>query len=67
MKLSDFAEEFFRQLADALPNRPTLLRKSTLHRLIPHADPVAIPQEVREKLDLVEELFDDGQAGVGDG
>lgn len=67
MKLSDFAEEFFRQLADALPNQPMLLRKSTLHRLIPHADAAAIPQEVREKLDLVEELFDDGRAGGGEG
>lgn len=67
MKLSDFAEEFFRQLADALPNQPMLLRKSTLHRLIPHADPAAIPQEVREKLDLVEELFDDGRADGGEG
>ena len=66
LKLSDFAEEFFRRLADALPNRPMLLRKSTLHRLIPHADPAAIPHEVREKLDLVEELFDDGRAGVGE-
>ena len=58
VKLSDFAEEFFRRLADSTPTRPMLLRKNTLHRLIPYADPSAIPREVGEKLDLLEELFD---------
>ncbi len=56
-KLSDFAEEFFRRLATLVPERPMLLRKNTLHRLIPYADPSVISREVQDKLDLVEELF----------
>ena len=49
-KLSDLAEEFFRRLAVA-SKRPMLLRKSTLHRLVEHAEPATIPPEVAEKLD----------------
>lgn len=67
-KLSDLAEEFFRRLA-AASKRPMLLRKSTLHRLVEHAEPATIPPEVTEKLDLLEELFDRAEPGeeVGTG
>ena len=57
VKLSDFAESFFRQLSEERA-RPMLLRKRTLHRLITYADPAGIPSEVTEKLNLLEELFD---------
>ena len=56
VKLSDFAEEFFRRLADRL-GHAMLLRKGELHRLIEFADPAAIPDEVVAKLDLLAELF----------
>ena len=57
LKLSDFAEEFFRRLGDRL-GHPMLLRKGELHRLIRSLDPVAIPPEVKEKLDPLKALFD---------
>ncbi|MDD9989707.1 MAG: AAA family ATPase [Spirochaetaceae bacterium] len=57
LKLSDFAEEFFRRLGERLGN-PMLLRKGDLHRLIRSADPTSIPHEVGEKLDLLTELLD---------
>jgi len=56
LKLSDFAEEFFRQLAGRL-GHPMLLRKGQLHRLARFVEPVSIPSEVAEKLDLLERLF----------
>ena len=52
VKLSEFAEEFFRRLADRL-GHPMLLRKGELHRLIEFVDPATIPDEVTEKLDFV--------------
>ncbi len=61
-KLSDLAEAFFRRLADQ-SDRPMLLRKSILHRLVEHADPSTFSPEVRTKLDLVEELFDGAEPG----
>ena len=57
LKLSDFAEEFFRRLADAL-GHAMLFRKGDLHRLVRHVDPASIPPEVAEKLDLLKALFD---------
>ena len=57
VKLSDFAESFFRQLSEAT-GRPMLLRKGTLHRLVKYAEPAEIPPEVTEKLDLLQELFE---------
>ena len=57
LKLSDFAEEFFRRLADAL-GHAMLFRKGDLHRLVRHVAPAAIPPEVAEKLDLLKALFD---------
>ncbi len=56
IKLSDFAEEFFRRLADRL-GHAMLLRKTELHRLVDFADPESIPDEVTEKLDLLAGLF----------
>lgn len=55
-KLSIFAEEFFRRLAARLGG-PMLLKKGELHRLIRTVDPKAIPPEVSEKLDLLNDLF----------
>ena len=56
LKLSDFAEEFFRCLAGKLKHA-MLLKKGELHRLIAYADPQIIPAEVTEKLDLLNALF----------
>ena len=59
LKLSDFAEEFFRRLGQRL-GHPMLLRKSDLYRLIRNVTPAAIPPEVATKLDLMHALFDPG-------
>ena len=56
IKLSDFAEEFFRRLAARL-GLAMLLRKGELHRLVDFADPASIPEEVSAKLDLLAEIF----------
>ena len=56
LKLSDFAEEFFRRLADEL-GHAMLLRKGELHRLVAYVDPGRVPAEVSEKLDLLRTLF----------
>jgi ABC-type multidrug transport system ATPase subunit len=56
IKLSDFAEEFFRRLGDEL-HHPMLLRKGELHRLVAFVDPARIPAEVSEKLDLLQAIF----------
>ena len=57
IKLSDFAEEFFRRLAKML-GHPMLLKKGELHRLINFVDVGSVPVEVSKKLDLLKELFD---------
>lgn len=62
IKLSDFAEEFFRRLADRL-GHAMLLRKGDLHRLVEFTDPASIPEEVTAKLDLLAELFDKAKLG----
>lgn len=62
VKLSDFAEEFFRRLAERL-NHAMLLRKGELHRLVDSVDPAAIPEEVSRKLDLLGALFDSARPG----
>ena len=56
LKLSDFAEEFFRRLAVRL-GHAMLLRKGGLHQLVAFADPASISEEVSEKLDQLAELF----------
>lgn len=60
-KLSDFAEEFFRRLAERT-GQTMLLRKGDFHELIPIVPREAIPQEVGEKLDLLKALFDNAEA-----
>jgi len=55
-KLSSFAEEFFRRLAQRLGG-PMLLKKGELHRLVQIAPVAVIPAEVGEKLDLLAGLF----------
>ena len=57
IKLSEFAEDFFRRLA-ARTGGPMLLRKGDLDRLVAFADPDRIPAEVTEKLDRIAELDD---------
>lgn len=56
IKLSDFAESFFRALAQRL-GHSMLLRKRDLFRLIEFADRQSIPDEVGEKLDALYTLF----------
>lgn len=55
-KLSTFAEEFFRRLA-ARVGGSLLLRKGELHRLVALVAPDAIAAEVKEKLDLLANVF----------
>ncbi|MFN7835908.1 MAG: ATP-dependent nuclease [Burkholderiaceae bacterium] len=55
-KLSVFAEEFFRRLAQQLSGQ-MLLKKGELHRLVSCVNPQAIASEVTEKLDLLADLF----------
>lgn len=63
LKLSDFAEEFFRRLAARL-GHAMLLRKRDLHRLVAFMEMEAIAEEVIEKLELLVDLF---QAASGAG
>ena len=58
IKLSDFAEEFFRRLASQL-GHAMLLRKGELHRLVDLSHPASLPEEISEKLDLLADLFDE--------
>ena len=57
LKLSDFAEEFFRRLAKKL-DHAMLLRKRDLSRLVRFMDAESIPDEVSEKLGLLVDLFE---------
>lgn len=61
-KLSAFAEEFFRKLAEKLGGQ-MLLKKGELHRLVPTTQPQNIVPEVREKLDLLYELLAGASSG----
>ena len=56
IKLSDFAEEFYRRLSQ-VTGMPMLLRKGELHLLIPLIDPKEIAHEVHEKLDALQRLL----------
>lgn len=56
LKLSQFAEEFYRRLAEETGGQ-MLLRKGELHRLIHLMDVASIPAEVRSKLDELHGLF----------
>lgn len=62
LKLSDFAEEFFRRLAGKL-GHAMLLKKGELHRLVEYVKPGSIPKEVHEKLDLLQFLFKRANTG----
>ena len=56
IKMSDFAEGFFRSLAARLEH-PMLLKKGELHRLIKYVEPETIPLEVSKKLDLLQDML----------
>lgn len=56
LKLSTFAEEYFRRLA-ARVGGSMLLKKGELHRLVATIDAKTIAAEVKEKLDLLQTLF----------
>jgi ABC-type nitrate/sulfonate/bicarbonate transport system ATPase subunit len=56
IKLSHYAEEFFRRLSAEL-GFPLIMRKGELHNLIANADPNSIDHEVRDRLDLLLDLF----------
>ena len=66
VKLSNFAEEFFRRLSERL-NQAMLLRKADLHQLVELADVGLISDEVREKLDLLGELLSSQTQDEGPG
>jgi hypothetical protein len=55
-KLSLFAEEFFRRLANEAGTR-MLARKGDLHELVALCDPTELNGEVREKLDAMQRLL----------
>ncbi|MFM9913325.1 MAG: AAA family ATPase [Methylophilaceae bacterium] len=56
LKLSQFAEEFFRKISEKAGG-PMLLKKGELHQLIPFIDIKSISPEVSEKLDSLNTLF----------
>ena len=56
LKLSQFAEEFFRKISEKAGG-PMLLKKGELHQLIPFVDIKNISHEVSEKLDSLNTLF----------
>ena len=64
IKLSNFAEAFFRQVAERL-GHAMLLRKGDLHQLVDFVDSRSISTEVSEKLDLLKTLFDAAKPGEG--
>jgi ABC-type multidrug transport system ATPase subunit len=55
-KLSTFAEEFFRSLAQKVGGQ-MLLKKGELHSLVAHVPAQSLVPEVHEKLDFLYELF----------
>lgn len=57
LKMSQFAEEYFRRLANQVGGQ-MLLRKGELHRLIDRAAEEEISAEVVEKLDMLKDLFE---------
>ncbi len=61
VKLSSFAEEFFRRLKDRT-GVEMLLTKGEFHQLVASVDPSGIPREVLERLELVADLFEHASA-----
>ena len=64
IKLSDFAETFFRRVAERR-GHAMVLRKGDLHQLLNFVDPPSISTEVSETLDLLKVLFDAAKPGEG--
>lgn len=61
VKLSTFAEEFFRILSQSLGS-PMLIKKGELHQLVSMADlSNSAEAEVRQKLDMLQTLFSDAR------
>ncbi len=56
IKLSLFAEEFFRRIAEAT-GTPMLLRKRDLYRLVERQHPDSIDPDVSLKLDAIHQLL----------
>ena len=56
MKMSSFAEDFFRDLRDAT-GLEMLLTKGEFHRLVEWVEPGTVAGEFVEKLNLLAELF----------
>jgi hypothetical protein len=56
VKLSEFAEAFFRRLAEKL-GHAMLLRKGEFYRLVHFVEPRELPEEITEKLDLLAVLY----------
>jgi hypothetical protein len=56
LKLSTFAETYFRRLSHATKT-PMLLRKGSLHQLIEWCDPAELNGDVEAKLNALLELF----------
>jgi len=52
LKLSTFAEEYFRRIGTAMAT-PMLLRKGNLHELVESCDAADLKGEVKEKLDEI--------------
>ena len=63
MKLSGFAEEFFRRLKDRT-GVEMLLTKGEFHRLVEGVTADSIPKEVSDKLDLIADLFQNAKTMV---
>lgn len=61
IKLSDYAEEYFKELGEALQHT-ALLTKGTLHELVPLVDSAEIHGEIGEKLDLLRHLFENANS-----
>lgn len=62
LKLSAFAEEYFRQVA-AETGASMAFRKGSLHELVSLSDPADLNGEVKEKLDALHELLEQPLAG----
>lgn len=56
VKLSNFAEEFFRRLANAVGDS-MLLRKGELFKLVRHQSPASFDPEVKSNLDVLNEVL----------
>ena len=56
LKLSEFAEEFFRRFAQKT-RTPMLIVKGNLYELISYLDPNSVDKEIRQKLDEIGKLF----------